>query len=103
MPACPHCRREIRIAELPHPSWLENYRICPNCGGYFTVDNKTKRRQAVALGLAAISLVLTLLLYFQGIGWLFPALVSYLALAVLIYWGNKEVRFVPYEKAVDDA
>ena len=36
------------------------------------------------------------MLYFSGIEWLIPALISYLFLGLLIYWGNKHIFLVPY-------
>jgi hypothetical protein len=98
MQRCPHCSREVRIRELPHPGLLENYRICPNCGGRFTVDSDTKYRQAIFIVVALVSLAFTLFLYFDDTAWLMPALVSYVVLGVLLYWGNKKVFFVPYNK-----
>lgn len=98
---CPHCDEAIDIRTLPHPSIVKNYRLCPVCGGAFTVDSDTKRRQAIFILTALVSLVLTCLLYFAGPAWLPMAIVSYVALAVAIYWGNKKVYFVPYEDKND--
>ena len=102
MPSCPHCHNDIVVRELPHPGLFANYRICPNCEGRFTVDHRTKRNQAVALVIALACLALTILLYSRGSEWLVPALISYVALSVLIYWGNKHVRFVAYGEADSD-
>ena len=96
MQTCPHCNQEIRIRELPHPGFFANYRICPGCGGSFTVDPATKRRQAMLIVLLMVVLILTLLLYFDGTLWLIPAIVSYIILGLLLYWGNKKLFFVPY-------
>lgn len=98
MPTCPHCNIEIRINELPYQGWYKNFRICPNCGKSFTVDNDTKYRQAVCIVVALISLTFTLLLYYESEDWLVPALASYIALALILYWGNRKVFFVSYEK-----
>jgi hypothetical protein len=96
---CPHCSAEIRVRELPHPGLLQDYRICPKCGGSFTADADTKYRQALFIVVALISLVFTLFLYFEDTaGWLIPALSSYIVLGLLLYWGNKKVFFVPYNK-----
>ncbi len=95
MQRCPHCSTEIQIRKLPHPGLLQNYRVCPGCGGRFTVDSDTKYRQAVFIVVAMISLVFTLLLYFDDPAWLSPALASYVVLGLLLYWGNKKVFFVP--------
>jgi len=99
MQRCPHCSEEIRIRELPHPSLFENYRICPKCDGRFTVDSDTKYRQAILIVAVLISLLFTLFLYFEDTAWLIPALVSYVVLGLLLYWGNRKVFFVPYVKA----
>ena len=98
MQTCPHCNIEIRVKELRHQGLFKNYRICPDCGGSFTVDQKTKHMQAAFIVFAIISLVYTILLYYQDFKWLIPALVSYVVLGLLIYWGNRKVFFVPYEK-----
>jgi len=98
MQRCPHCRKEIVIRELPHPDLVQNYRICPHCGGSFTVDSDSKRRQAIFLIMTLISLVFTLLLYFDGTAWLIPAVISYIFWGAVLYWGNRKVYFVPYSK-----
>lgn len=98
MLSCPFCKIEIRMNELSHPGFFKNYRVCPNCGGKFTPDLETKYRQAVFIVVAIVSLVFTLLLYFEGTDWLIPAVVSYLILGVLIYHGNKHIYLVPYDK-----
>lgn len=46
--------------------------------------------------LSAISLVFTLLLYYESNNWLEPALSSYIVLGGLIYWGNRKMYLVPY-------
>ena len=66
--------------------------------GEFTVDTDTKYRQATFIVIAVISLVFTILLYYGDSKWLIPSLVSYVVLSLLIYWGNKKVFFVPYQK-----
>jgi hypothetical protein len=96
MQTCPHCRIEIRVRDLRHQGLFKDFRICPDCEGRFTVDRDTKFRQAAFLVIAVISLVFTLLLYDRGSQWLPPAIVSYVALGLLIYWGNKKVFFIPY-------
>jgi hypothetical protein len=98
MQTCPHCRLEIRIRELPHQDLFESFRICPNCGGSFTVDKKSKYRQAAFIVILVISLVFTILLYYRGSKWLIPALVTYIVLALFLYWGNKKLFFVHYKK-----
>jgi len=97
---CPHCHGEIDIRRLPHQGLWKSYRICPSCGGAFTVDRDTKTRQAIFLAVALLSLVFTLLLYFDGTTWLFAAIASYIVLGVLIYRGDKKVVFVPYRRQV---
>jgi len=97
MQTCPHCYKEICIRTLRHRSLWKNYRVCPYCGGYFTVDTATKYRQALCLVAAVVSLVLTLLLYYSGTVWLIPALISYAVVGLIIYWGNKRLFLVPYQ------
>ena len=43
-------------------------------------------------------MIFTLFLYYENTGWLIPALVSYFALGLLLYWGNKKLFFVPYKQ-----
>ena len=76
---------------------FKNYRICPGCEGRFTVDKATKGRQAAFILVALVSLVLTILMHFRGNDWMIPALLSYVILTGLIYWGNKKVYLVPYK------
>jgi hypothetical protein len=97
MLACPYCDTEIRLRELNHPGLFKNYRICPNCHGKFTPDTTTKRRQVFLLVIAFISLVLTILLYTEGMKWLIYCLISYVIFGLLLYWGNKYIFLVPYE------
>jgi len=98
MQRCPHCKSEIRLKELPHQGFFNSFRLCPSCGGSFTVDTSTKYRQAIFIFIALISLAFTMLLYFQGSEWLVPSLASYVVLGLLIYWGNRMVFLVPYGK-----
>ncbi|HUV20584.1 MAG TPA: hypothetical protein VMZ32_02250 [Gammaproteobacteria bacterium] len=86
------------MRELRHPRLFANYRRCPHCGDCFTVDPDTKRRQAVCIVIALISLLFTVLLYFGDDRWLIPALVSYAVLVILIYHGNKRVFLVPWSE-----
>jgi hypothetical protein len=93
---CPHCQNAVVMRELRHPGLFANYRRCPHCRECFTVDPDTKRRQALCIVIALISLLFTVLLYFDNPGWLIPALTSYAVLAILIYHGNKQVSLVPW-------
>jgi len=95
--ACPHCHDEIDLRKLPHQGMFKSFRICPGCGGRFTVDPRTKRRQAAFIVVALVALVFTLLLYYRGTQWLPPALAIYAVFAALLYWANKQVYFVPVE------
>ena len=97
MLTCPYCNIEIRLRALNHPGLFKNYRVCPNCHGKFTPDTKTKHRQANFIYVAIISLIITMLLYFKGIEWLIPGIISYVILGLLIYWGNKHIFLVPYK------
>jgi len=98
MQRCPHCGTEVNVRELPHQGFFKSYRCCAKCGGKFTADTDTKYRQALFIVIALISLAFTIFLYFGDMGWLIPAISSYLALGLLIYWGNKKLFFVPYIK-----
>jgi hypothetical protein len=94
---CPHCHTEIVMREMKHQGYWQSYRICPDCGGMFTVDHDTKIRQMLFILVALMSLIFTLFLYFDGGWWIYPSIASYLALGVLIWWGNSKVMLVPYE------
>ena len=98
MQTCPHCSIKIRLNELPHQGLFKSFRICPNCGGQFTVDTDTKYRQAAFIVILLISLAFTILLYYGDSKWLIPALISYAVLVILFYWGNKKLFLVPYQK-----
>jgi len=52
----------------------------------------------MAIIIALVSLVLTLLLYYRGTEWLAPAIGSYVILGMIIYWGNKRVFLVSCQK-----
>lgn len=94
--SCPHCNAGVTLNQLPHQGCWSNFRVCPHCGGLFTPDSDTKIRQAFCMVLSAISLVFTLLLYYESNNWLEPALSSYIVLGGLIYWGNRKMYLVPY-------
>ena len=79
----------------------KNYRACPHCGKYFTVDPLTRRRQAVFICLAAVALALTILVEIRGLAWAAPAAISYALLGLGIYLGNKRVLLVPYRDKQD--
>ncbi|MDX1456739.1 MAG: hypothetical protein R3276_04065 [Marinobacter sp.] len=98
MKACPHCAAGVKLNELPHQGVWKNVRICPHCGGAFTPDPDTKFRQGLCIVVAIIALIFTLLLYYESNEWLAPALLSYFALAALLYWGNKKMYLVPSDK-----
>ncbi len=98
MLTCPHCQTEVCLREIPHTGFFKDYRICPQCGGKFTPDSKTKHRQAICLIIVFFALVFTVLMYSKGASWLIPSLISYFALAALIYHGNKKIYLVPFGK-----
>jgi len=98
MKNCPYCNNEIRIRELHHQGFFQSFRICPHCGGRFTVDIETRYRQAYCLLFAVIALVFTMLLYYRSPKWLIPALVSYVIVGLIIYRGDKRLFFVPFRQ-----
>lgn len=103
MTTCPNCSIEIRLRELRHESLFGSFRVCPNCGASFQVDTDTKYRQAAFIIILILSLAFTILLYYGNRQWLIPALVSYVVLGLLIYWGNRKVFLVPYQEDHDRA
>ncbi|MFW1676188.1 hypothetical protein ACFVYJ_00200 [Pontibacter sp. JAM-7] len=99
MLSCPHCHCHIILRDLPHQGFWRSDRRCPNCGEHFRVDAKTRHLQAWFIGVALVSLLLTVLLYFRGgTDCLLVTLISYLLLAGLIGWGNRKVYLVPLKK-----
>jgi hypothetical protein len=100
MPTCPHCSIETTGHTSRNTFNLEPWTNCPGCGGAFTVDPATRRRQIIAIFIALVALGITLGLYVDGTDWLPAALLSYAALAGWIYFGNQKVRFIPYDEAV---
>lgn len=98
MKSCPHCETQIDIRKLRYQGLFKSYRVCPHCKAGFSVDTDTKRRQTICMVVALISLVFTLLLYCESSDWLIPSLLSYAALVGLVYWGNRKLYFVPYER-----
>lgn len=98
MQTCPHCGIEIILKEIPYQGMFDSFKICPDCGGEFTVDSDTKYRQAIFLFISLFSLVFTVLWYFYGVNWLIPSLISYVVWGMFLYWGNKKLFLVPYEK-----
>jgi len=40
-------------------------------------------------------------MYFKGMEWLIPSIVSYVIFGLLIYWGNKHMFLVPYNVEQD--
>ncbi len=51
-------------------------------------------RELTPLGLG---LAFTILLYLGDNNWLIPAIISYIFLIGLIFWGNKKLYYVPYK------
>ena len=98
MPECPHCKQVIKGKDLQDQISFKRYRTCPSCAQPFTVDVSTKFRQVIGILIALISLAFTLGLFYLGTDWLIPTIISYIILGLLIYWGNKRVIFVPYDK-----
>jgi len=95
MLSCPLCQQEVNLRNVKRAKLFQSERECPHCGGLFTVDSATKRRQAIFLVLAVVALAVTMLLYYEGTEWLIPALVVYGIDAVYLYWANQKVYLVP--------
>jgi CXXC-20-CXXC protein len=93
---CPHCGNPVELRELKHQGMLASYRVCPHCGEKFEVDRHTKRRQAVFIVLAMVSLIFTVLMYFNVHEWAAFAISTYVVLGALIYFANKKVYLVKY-------
>jgi len=102
MLTCPHCNQKVELRELPHPGLFASYKSCPHCAGNFTPDIHAKYRQVIFLFAGIISLVLTVLLYIDSRVWLVSVIISYIAMGVIVYWGNKHMFLVPYEKSTKE-
>lgn len=103
MSKCPHCKHKIDGKYLLDHFSLKPCTVCPSCKCLFTVDRSTKYRQAIAVIIALVSLVLTLGLFTTGTILFIPAAVSYIVLGFYIYWANKLVVFIPYEKGRNES
>lgn len=79
---CPICGSDMRGRNLLFEHPLKPYRLCPDCGGKYTADQKTKQRQFPIIILALIALGSTAAFGLKGSNWLFPAIVSNIVL-----WG----------------
>ncbi len=96
MPRCPYCQVEISGRDLGRQAQFKPYRVCDRCGGQFTLDRATRRRQMIAIGVGLVSLLLTMAMYYLGNDWLLPAIISYVVLGAIIFWGNRLLYLVPY-------
>ena len=91
---CPSCSAVISREEFARQVSSKLYRVCPMCGGRFTVDPMTKRRQFILKIIGLVSLLMTIGLAFFEQYWLVATLVSYFVLFTYIWWGNKHVYLV---------
>lgn len=96
MPKCPGCQTAIEGKDLRKQFGISPFRTCPYCKIRFTVDPQTKLRQLIALVLATASLALTVGWCFAGQPWLYPTVVSYITLALFIWWSNRLVEFIEH-------
>lgn len=94
---CPHCKNPVDLRRLEHQGVLASHRVCPHCKESFEVDPKTRRRQTAFIVLATVSLVLTVLMYFDFHRWAVFAVPTYVILGALIYLANKRVYLVKYD------
>ncbi len=95
MQTCPHCSIEIRIRELPYQGFFKSFRICPDCGGCFTVDADTKHRQTILLFILIVTLLIMMLLYFLGSEWWkIPSIFCFVIVGLFTCWANKRVFLV---------
>lgn len=81
---------------------LASHRICPHCEESFEVDPHTKRRQAAFIILATVSLILTVLMYFDFHQWALFAISTYVVLGALIYLANKKVYLVKHNRGASN-
>jgi uncharacterized protein YbaR (Trm112 family) len=99
MLSCPHCRGPVELRKLKHQGMLASHRICPHCAEAFEVDPHTKRRQAAFIVLAIVSLIFTILMYFDFRGWALFGIPTYVILGALIYSANRKVYLVKHDRA----
>jgi len=100
---CPHCRNAVDLRNLKHQGMLASHRVCPHCEGLFEVDRHTKRRQAAFIGFALVSLVFTVLMYFDFCQWAFFSISTYVILGALIYSANRKVYLVKYDRGTPNS
>ena len=63
------------------------------------MDPHTKRRQAAFIVLATVSLIFTVLMYFNFRGWALFGIPTYVILGALIYSANRKVYLVKHDRA----
>jgi hypothetical protein len=75
---------------------LRPYRVCPDCGGKYTADADSRRRQWPIAVLSLAALVLTVLAGSGYAGLVWPALASHVALWGYIAFAIARLRYVRY-------
>jgi hypothetical protein len=96
MLTCPACNTEIDPREIVDRFSLKPYVTCPHCQIPITVDSATKRRQALAIVVAVVSLILTVGWCFMNKAWFVASIASYVVLVGWIAWSNPRVHYVIY-------
>lgn len=93
---CPVCSSDMRSRSLLSHYSLKPYRVCPDCQARYTADSKSKRRQVLIAILALVALGLTAAVRFEGLGWLLPAVASYIVLWVYVGYALSKIVYVRY-------
>ncbi len=93
---CPMCGSDMRGRSLLSHHSLKPYRVCPDCGGKYTADPKTKQKQIPIIVLALIALGLTAAVSFKGVSWLLPAIVSHIILWGYVGYSASRVVYVQH-------
>lgn len=93
---CPGCGSDMRSRSLLSHYSMRPYRVCPDCGGKYTSDTKTRRRQFTLIALVLIALGSTAAFWCQGIDWRAPAIFSNIVLWCYVGYALSKVEYVPY-------
>ncbi len=95
---CPVCDSDMRSRSLLSHYSFKPFRVCPDCHAKYTTDPKTRRRQIPIVILALLSLGLTFVVHSKGLGWLLPAVVSYIVLWAYVGYVLSKMTYVRYTK-----
>ncbi len=91
---CPACGSDMRSRNLFSTDSLKSVRTCPDCSARYTADKPSRRRQWLILLLFLVCMALTALAYVWGFAWLWPALLSCVALMAYVAYAVSKLVYV---------